>query len=275
MKMMSEVCESKIALIDNAWANSVDIFTNRQKVKIVADEIILKRRIYAFDQITLEVWFPDRVSVSHETLLLAILMIAREKGMHLEFDERTTMLQDVEGDAPLLKFGKVSMTSGRLLEACGLPKSGNAFERLERHLSDLSKIHLKVKAKDRVAQSSILGFEWSKNRDQITVHICWRFAQAIFGKHWSATINMNDRLRLENDVGRTLHRWIASHLWSGKSAIYKLETLVLKCWREPTESSSTQRWRKREVIQALKDIGNLDDWDVDFEPGDRVTIRRR
>jgi hypothetical protein len=111
--------------------------------------------------------------------------------------------------------------------------------------------------------------------DRIHIALNCRLASALLGQQY-VQVSLSERLRLKHDPSRAVHAFLSTTVCHGANLKIGLEKLVERFWPGSLETakSGTHSGRRDMVKNALKDIGRLKGWTVEWERSDLAFVLR-
>ncbi len=214
----------------------------------------------------------DALGADDETVLLAILSLMRLKGEKLEVEsveEEKTKLRmalSPKGDAKDANSGCLKTSIYEIAKRAGYGDSGKANKIVRACLERLSLTTLILDDKEWHGSMTLLGYLTNKSDGRIEIACHWRLAEAIFGNAQFAKINLEERHKIDGDVGRILHRWLSGWVQCGKEASIRMAKLEGHVWpQDVSDEHEARKERIEKLKHSLAQIGQLRGWSISID----------
>lgn len=232
----------------------------------------------------------EALGVPEQTLLLVLLELAAEQFARRPGDavmdgtERGEVAQALwsrlhqtvcDGASRPPETLRLSCTWLELNRRCGCGSGGSLTASRRESLRRLCEVVVWEERAPRclTKQSALVG--WVLGDDQrVHVALNHRLAAALMGGQY-APVLLTERLALRSDTGMAVHAFLSTCVRRGNSLQIAVDTLLKRLWpdQEKPVPPGTHRRRHRDVRQALKAVGNLADWSVEWL-GTKAIIKR-
>jgi len=220
------------------------------------------------EHITLTFMAPRVLNATAESILLAILSLAKQDGLSIEPEQLTSPFTLAEGDAQVRNKVQITCTMYQLMKLAGMGDGKKYYELAKFYMEQMGRATVKWEnhTSGWWGLTNILQFT-SDSDGRVIAQTNWRLAGALLGNYYHARIDLNERHVLRKDASKTLHRWLSAHLWqhNGKAEYIKYDTLVEHIWTEEV-TPGTKRWRLHILkTEILPEIGSLTKWVVEMQ----------
>lgn len=210
---------------------------------------------------------PYLLNPQAESLLLAILKLATQEGLHIAPEQPylTNFFMSPEEDAKFKDIAAAIVTERQLLKEAGMGTGKEDYRLARTYLEQMSEIRVHYENKVTRWRGGDWFMRYKAHEDgRIMLQLNWRLSGAVFGDYLHAEIDLHERHALKKDASKTLHRWLSAHIWKGKKNYLKYETLARHIWtEEPTPVAQRQRI-KRLKSEILPELANLKGWTVEL-----------
>lgn len=220
----------------------------------------------------------EALGVPEQTLLLAVMELAGEQ--YVEQGEGATLSRDDTRPMPsrlwdgLYPDGGVGLPGTLMLDTtweelnrrCG---SGNGGSMIATRRTSLRRLCEVVVWEERAELSRIRQaflMVWLEGNDR-RVHLAVNhlLASSFLGGQY-ARLWMGERLKLSSDLAMHVHAFLSTWVRQGQRYQVGLSTLVARVWPtcHDTAPAGTQRRRRLELMAAVKAIGRLEHWTLEW-----------
>jgi hypothetical protein len=221
----------------------------------------------------------NALGVPEQTLLLVLLELAKEQfaiapsrvviagSSTSEVDQllwtKLTKANDGAGSETL----RFTTTWYELNKRCGAQTGGSALKVRTQQLERLCEVVVWEMAGDTAntkRQSFLVALVVGDDK-RLHIALNARLALALMGGSY-AQVSLAERLSLGTDVSMAVHAFLSTAIAPGNHLRIGVETLVARFWSESTtQPAGTRRRHRFEIRDALKAIGRLDGWSVEWE----------
>lgn len=220
---------------------------------------------------------PDELGIQDETVLLAVLLLARAERTSLTRHDESPAATDLWRGLQARGFydeGEVVMTTASfsaLAKACGRGDGGSSIGQIRESLRRLSEVTLWVTAGPAQASSRLLS--WIVGDDKkVLIAVNRRLAEGLTGTH-SVQIDLAERQQLRSTTAQALHSRISSQIRQGEKSNVILDTVIARIWGT-SATGATLRKRQQRVHEAFNEVGSLPGWTVERIPNGRYSVKR-
>lgn len=229
------------------------------------------------------------LGIPEQTLLLVLLELAQEHlsafrgavilntGARSEVGQVLWSALNNNDERALGQTVKLSTTWYELNRRCKTETGGSAQKlRMEqlRRLCEVVVWEMSTGTEKKVRQSFLVVMLVSDG-NQIHLALNCRLASSLFGQPY-AQVSLKERLELDKDIPMALHAFFSTTLSRGHHLRIKVETLIERFWPASSEVALpvTHRRRRHDVKVALKALGRLDNWSVEWESDGLARVTR-
>lgn len=229
------------------------------------------------------------LGIPEQTLLLVLLELAQEHfsafqgavvlnaGAKSEVGQVLWMALNNNDERALGQTVKLSTTWYELNRRCNTETGGSAQElRIEqlRRLCEVVVWEIST-GTDKTVRQSFLVVMLVSDENRIHLALNCRLASSLFGQPY-AQVSLQERLELDKDIPMALHAFFSTTLSCGHHLKIKVETLIERLWPGSSEGApeGTHRRRRNDVKVALKALGRLDNWSVEWERDGLACVTR-
>lgn len=204
-----------------------------------------------------------------QTVLLAAIGMAGMQDVHLTGDApgpigQQLWLELMPEETATNGYAAIVITSRyALLEAAGMSKSKNDYERLKSILYRLAQVGCRAKMDGNDWSMRLLSYAAQSDG---TIHIALnqRLAAALAGQH--VKVSLDERRQLSGDITKILHVWLSASIRSGATSYWmRLDTLAERVWGEEAADDTTLRDRRSKMRLSLKEIAAKLGWKVEVK----------
>lgn len=228
-------------------------------------------------ELTLRWRGPDELSIQDETLLLAVLLLARSDKEPLEHhDEAPASRHLWRGLQPTGFYDErpVIMTTASfsaLAEVCGRGDGGSSISQIRDGLKRLTEVTVWVKCGPAEASSRLLS--WIVGDDKrVLIAVNRRLAEVLTGAQY-VKIDLEERRQLRSTTAQALHSRLSSQLRAGKHSSITLDRIEFRIWGA-SSVGATRRKRHQRLLAAFEELGWLQGWTVEQTAKDRFSVTR-
>lgn len=227
----------------------------------------------------------EALGIPEQTLLLAVLELVGEQYVEMGEDvtlshldtrslpSRLWVNMHPDGGVGLPGTLMVRTTWEELNHRCGAKNGGSMIAIRRACLRRLCEVMVWEETLESKSVRQAFLMVWLEGDDR-RVHLAvnHRLASSFLGQQY-AKLWMNERLRLRTDLAMHVHAFLSAWVRQGQRYSIRLSSLASRVW--PTSHASapegTLRRRRSELNSALREIGSLDHWCVDWSP-DRAMV---
>jgi len=213
---------------------------------------------------------PDALGIGDQTVLLAILYLAQDKGRPLSPDTQGHYTQQaLHGLFPCGAGSTttvyVDTTRYEVLKTAGLGDDGHSYAQVVESIDRLAAVTVFVV--DRNGNSppeQKLLSRIIKEGDEYKIALNERLARAFTGQF--VAIDLDERKILRKDTAKALHAWLSGTLRKGCALKISFDKLTFHIYGKTSHNGTLRKWRQR-VKEALEKLSGLPSWSVSIENG--------
>lgn len=198
---------------------------------------------------------PMALDVACESVLLAILHLARQHGQSVRWKDLPSSQQwlkpsGLAADEPI---SVVRTSQYAVLKLAGFTDGAKSYRRLKEILMLLGKTILTYEnlVTHKTGNDLLLQWELDAQNDQLLVQLNWRLTGALFGPYLYALVDLEERRQLSSDAAKVLHRWLSAHLWPGKQEWIREDTILRHVWSDDAVEEATWRTRRYRLHEDI------------------------
>lgn len=236
---------------------------------------------FDYNNVNLRVQSMETLDARDQTLLFVLIAMATKQ-------KQKVINKDSTGNIGKSLWEQVSFMSNpdgysiafcttfyKIIKNCGLQTSGKSYSFVEESLLRLAKTNITFKKGKQTEVTRLIASLKYNEKAEVAIAINPRIAEAITGQY--IIINLEQRNMLTNDTSKILFSYLSSVINEGNPIPYKAnyKTLIEKTWGEEYVSNSTNRGRKKQIKESLKQIGDLEGWEIQEDDIDFVKINRK
>lgn len=184
---------------------------------------------------------------------------------------------EADGEAAEQTTITVRTTPSEIARLCGRSDGGAVLAQIRQSLFALSNAMVILQHGSWWTTSHILSRSTGHPDGRVEIALHPHLAQAMLGGEAATRIDLAAHRQLRGAVARRLHVHLSGWVNPGIERRVRLDVLARRVWPEPSETPSTVRSRRERLGAALREIGQLDGWEIALTGlgGERQAIIKR
>lgn len=169
---------------------------------------------------------------------------------------------EADGEAKEQTTITVHTTLSEIARLCGRAPGGRTHAQIRQSLFALAQAMVILQCGGWWTTSHILSRSTGDPDGRVEIALHPHLAQAMLGGEAATRIDLAAHRRLKGAVARRLHVHLSGWVNPGVERRVRLDVLARRVWPEPSETPSTVRSRRERLGEALREIGQLDGWEI-------------